>query len=309
MSQQQGRRRSGREDIEIKDLRNFVVVAEELNITRAAARLGTQQSPLSRTLRSLQRQLGVALIDTTGNRLSITPAGSRMLIEARRILQQVADLYPQAQAGDQSQHLRIGFSFSAGGRMPQLLERMRERTPAMTASLLAAPALAPPCDFDVLLAPARPAIPGIGQRVLWQESLWAAVPSGHPISSLSSPLFSELLLLGTVHHPCDLKHALGHLPRNLRLAEVPYLDTAMVDSLITSHHCSVLIPESLCYPMHLAGLLLKPVADLPPVRICTHTVESTHTDYGTWLAQLWTRVSPPATEDEPVATRDDPLPV
>ncbi|RYG99057.1 MAG: LysR family transcriptional regulator [Alphaproteobacteria bacterium] len=287
MSQQQGRRRSGREDIEIKDLRNFVVVAEELNITRAAARLGTQQSPLSRTLRSLQQQLGVALIDTTGNRLSITPAGSRMLVEARRILQQVADLYPQAQAGDQGQHLRIGFSFSAGGRMPQLLERMRHAAPSTTASLVSATALASPFDYDVLLAPARPPIPGIIQNLLWQEPLWAAVPGSHTCSSLSSPLFSELLLLGTVYHASDLKYALGHLPRSLRLAEVPYLDVAMVDSLVSSHHCSVLIPESLCYPMQLAGLLLRPVADVPPMNICAHTVEANQSGCGPWLARLW----------------------
>ncbi|GAA2992237.1 LysR family transcriptional regulator [Streptosporangium longisporum] len=77
-------------DLEVRELRYFQAVAEELNVTRAARRLGIAQPPLSRAIRRLERRLGTDLLDRTGHRLSLTPAGLRLLDEARRVLDAVS---------------------------------------------------------------------------------------------------------------------------------------------------------------------------------------------------------------------------
>ncbi|MEU4805947.1 LysR family transcriptional regulator [Actinosynnema sp. NPDC023587] len=71
---------------EIRELRYFRAVAESLNITRAAERLGIAQPPLSRAVRLLERRLGVDLFDRTGHRLALTRAGEVLFEEAAAVL-------------------------------------------------------------------------------------------------------------------------------------------------------------------------------------------------------------------------------
>ncbi|GAB3961780.1 LysR family transcriptional regulator [Actinoallomurus acanthiterrae] len=71
---------------EIRELRYFCAVAEDLNITRAAERLGIAQPPLSRAIRQLERRLGVALFDRTEKRLTLTQAGATLVREAAVVL-------------------------------------------------------------------------------------------------------------------------------------------------------------------------------------------------------------------------------
>ncbi|MUN40849.1 LysR family transcriptional regulator [Actinomadura litoris] len=75
---------------DLRELRYFSAVAEELNLTRAARRLGIAQPPLSRAMRQLERRLGVALFDRAGNRLALTPAGEVLAKEARSVLDALA---------------------------------------------------------------------------------------------------------------------------------------------------------------------------------------------------------------------------
>ncbi|MEW2386540.1 LysR family transcriptional regulator [Micromonospora sp. NPDC047707] len=71
---------------EIRELRYFCAVADDLNITRAAERLGIAQPPLSRAMRQLERRLGVDLFDRSGHRLALTQAGEVLLTEAAAVL-------------------------------------------------------------------------------------------------------------------------------------------------------------------------------------------------------------------------------
>jgi DNA-binding transcriptional LysR family regulator len=72
--------------MELRHLRYFVIVAEEQNISRAAARLHVSQPPLSRQIRDLEQELGVDLFRRTGRSLALTEAGKLFLIEARAVL-------------------------------------------------------------------------------------------------------------------------------------------------------------------------------------------------------------------------------
>ena len=71
---------------EIRELRYFRAVAEDLNITRAAERLGIAQPPLSRAMRQLEHRLGVDLFDRSGPRLGLTEAGETLLKESGPVL-------------------------------------------------------------------------------------------------------------------------------------------------------------------------------------------------------------------------------
>ena len=65
--------------IELRHLRYFIAVAEELNFRRAAERIPMDQTPLSRTIRDLEDQLGVHLFVRAPRKLHLTPAGLRLL--------------------------------------------------------------------------------------------------------------------------------------------------------------------------------------------------------------------------------------
>ena len=75
--------------IELRQLRYFVAVAEELHFGRAAARVHMSQSPLSRAIRELERDLGVVLFVRTTRRVELTAAGTALLARARRAIAEV----------------------------------------------------------------------------------------------------------------------------------------------------------------------------------------------------------------------------
>jgi DNA-binding transcriptional LysR family regulator len=75
--------------VELRQLRYFVAVAEELHFGRAAERLHMSQSPLSRAVRGLERELGLVLFVRTTRRLELTEAGSVLLERSRRALAEI----------------------------------------------------------------------------------------------------------------------------------------------------------------------------------------------------------------------------
>ncbi|WP_171164439.1 LysR family transcriptional regulator [Streptomyces sp. I05A-00742] len=77
-------------DIEVRELRYFRAVAQELNFSRAAQRLGMSQPPLSRAIAQLERRLGVRLFDRADRRVELTPAGIALVEEADRVLDAVS---------------------------------------------------------------------------------------------------------------------------------------------------------------------------------------------------------------------------
>ncbi|TCC23820.1 LysR family transcriptional regulator [Kribbella speibonae] len=87
---------------EIRELRYFRAVAEDLNITRAAERLGIAQPPLSRAMRQLEHRLGVDLFDRSGSRLGLTEAGETLLKESGPVLDALDSAVRRTQRAGQS---------------------------------------------------------------------------------------------------------------------------------------------------------------------------------------------------------------
>jgi DNA-binding transcriptional LysR family regulator len=101
--------------LELRHLRYFVAVAEELNFSRAAERLHMAQPPLSAAIRQLEQELGTELLLRTTREVRLTEAGSTFLEGARRTLAELDRARSDAQraAAGELGHLRIGFSWSA----------------------------------------------------------------------------------------------------------------------------------------------------------------------------------------------------
>lgn len=101
--------------MELRHLRYFVVLAEELHFSRAAQRLGISQPPLSQQIRALELGLNARLFERTNRRVELTEAGRALLVEARATLDQAeraANIVGQAQRGEIGE-LKIGFAPSA----------------------------------------------------------------------------------------------------------------------------------------------------------------------------------------------------
>ena len=95
--------------IELRQLRYFQTVAEELHFGRAAARLNMTQPPLSQTIQALEAELGEQLFARTNRSVMLTPAGEALLTETRRLLLQASllpDVVRQAASGELCQVVR-----------------------------------------------------------------------------------------------------------------------------------------------------------------------------------------------------------
>lgn len=125
-------------DIELRHLRYFVAVAEELHFGRAATRLHLAQPPLSQQIRKLEEILGYPLFVRTSRAVKLTAAGEIFLERARRTLRNVQDDIEEARAigrGDEGS-LRVGFIGSGMlTPLPAVLGRYRELYPRVQLQL------------------------------------------------------------------------------------------------------------------------------------------------------------------------------
>jgi len=118
--------------MELRHLRYFVAVAEELNFSRAAGRMYLSQPALSQQIRKLERELGVALFDRTKNHVALTDAGLVLLEGARKVLVMVEQTAREARevGGAEARHLRVGFpEYANHTPVADALQTFRRRYP------------------------------------------------------------------------------------------------------------------------------------------------------------------------------------
>ncbi|MEV0052408.1 LysR family transcriptional regulator [Saccharopolyspora shandongensis] len=101
-------------DVELRQLRCLVAIADEGTFTDAAIELGVSQAAVSRTLASLESALGVRLLRRTSREVVPTAVGTQVIARARRLLAEADDLVRDATSGHT--RLRIGYAWSAMGR-------------------------------------------------------------------------------------------------------------------------------------------------------------------------------------------------
>lgn len=177
--------------MELRHLRYFRAVAEELHFGRAAEKLHIAQPPLSQQIRQLERELGVSLLTRSTRRVELTAAGGAYLKRAVAILDAVDDAGQQAKrvAHGLEGHLTIGCVGSATySVLPRLVRAMRDALPGVEMSIRGE--MLAPAQIDALLsgdvdiALLRPPVDHADIRceTLRRDRLIAALPAGHPLA-------------------------------------------------------------------------------------------------------------------------------
>lgn len=185
--------------LELRQLRYFVAVAEERNLTRAAARLHIAQQSLSQQIRTLETQLGVTLFERSTRGVELTDIGAVLLREARPVLAQAdraTDAVRRAARGEQGV-LRVGFlSTVANYFMPPVVRAFRERHPGVTLHTEDVPiaALVAGLRDGTLDAGLTrpPLVDDLATEVALRERVAAVLPEGHPLAGRAELTLADL---------------------------------------------------------------------------------------------------------------------
>ena len=212
--------------MELRHLRYFIAVAEELHFGRAASRLRIAQPPLSRQIRDLEREVGAALFARIPRGVELTAAGRAFLPEARLTLAQAdrAQRTAQRAARGEIGRLRVGFVEAATyrGLLPDVLGFFRMHLPDVGISLLEMDSIEQAeafrdgrIDLGILHSPPADADRWLHVEPVYPDPLTAAIPSAHELAARS-----RLSLANLAAEPFVL------FPR--------YADPALHDAIITS---------------------------------------------------------------------------
>ena len=212
--------------MELRHLRYFVAVAEELNFTRAAARLHIGQPPLSMQIRDLEGEMGVRLFERTQRRVALTPTGQCLLEHAYRILGGVREAVEAAQRAARGElgELRVGFTSSLPftDLLPDALHAYRRRFPAVRLQLseMFTPeqfgALARgELDVGFVRLQGGRAPDGIALREIARNPLRLVVNASHRLAGAAAVSFAELRDEDFIGFPADVGTDLPAVLRGL----------------------------------------------------------------------------------------------
>ena len=200
--------------MEIRWLEAFVAVAEELHFGRAANRLQMAQSPLSQTIRRLERELGVTLFDRSTRSVALTPAGEALLPHAHRVFEELelARQATRAVSGVFYGTVSIGFSGALNHRtLPPLTRAVRQRYPEVALKLVGrvmtrdgvAQIEQGALDLAFVSLPLDPS-PLVRTRLVGREPLGIALPVDHPLATEAEVDLVDLAADGFITTPAAL---------------------------------------------------------------------------------------------------------
>jgi len=205
--------------MELRHLRYFAAVAEELHFTRAAAKLGIAQPPLTQQIKALERELGVDLFVRAGRGVSLTSAGTAFLADAKIILAHVAAASLRARDASRGRVGRLGVGFTESASFHPLvteafrgfraaypdvqLDLSEGHSPTLIAALE---------DGSLDLAFVRPPFTPsrrIAYEVLAEEAMAAALPIDHRLAGRQSLRLQELAEERFVLYPRTVRPGLA----------------------------------------------------------------------------------------------------
>jgi DNA-binding transcriptional LysR family regulator len=266
--------------MELRQLRYFVTLAEELHFGRAAAREHIVQSALSQQLQRLERELGVPLLDRTTHHVELTSAGSAFLIEARQILAHLDRAVLAAQhAASAAPTLRVGVVDASYDSMPQILRQVQQRYPELEVHQVEAGVpeqfrLLADGRLDVGIGRASLAPPEVASELFRLDPLGVLVPDGHRLAASPevpvATLAAEPLLLAEEQRAPEFNQFVIELCRSVGFVPSVYRGTvesirAAVD-LVAQGRCALCVPAS-CVAVVPRGIvwrrLVAPVSRYP----------------------------------------------
>ncbi|MGW8767451.1 LysR family transcriptional regulator [Streptomyces sp. NPDC055815] len=254
--------------MEIRELRYFVAVAEELHFGKAAQRLGISQPPLSRTITQLERRLGTALLERNSRKVTLTEAGTVLLAEGREILSAVtaAEQRTQRAAKAHPSLVLAVKSGTVGELLTKLLDAYAAEPGAATVDLLICEAhqhrqLLQEGHADVaLLHLPFDSAAGLDTETLYTEGQVAILPASHPLAIRSQVRMADVTTLPEL--PMARWPGPGGSYPEGPGAEIRNL--AQVFQLIALGRTTVVIPESASADLR-RDLASVRVLDAPPV--------------------------------------------
>jgi DNA-binding transcriptional LysR family regulator len=271
--------------ITIRQMEQFIAIAEERSFTRAAERLGMGQPPLSQSLARLEKNIGARLVNRTSRNMDLTAAGLAFLEDCRDIVTrtQGATIRARYVAQGITEHLSVGFVVSSFYReVPSKLAAFQKLNPQIRLTL---EEMTTPAQIEALrvgtkdigfLRMAGSRYPGLSSILLLREGLVAAIPTNHPLAHAHVVELSELRNDSFISFPAETAANAQSLPLDAcRLAgfqprivqEAVQMQTIV--SLVSGGMGVALVPESLM-SLQRSGVLYKPISYPGKVQLNLH---------------------------------------
>jgi DNA-binding transcriptional LysR family regulator len=259
--------------VELRQLRYFVTLAEELHFGRAAAREHIVQSALSQQVQRLERELGVRLLERSTHHVSLTAAGAVFLVEARQILAHVDRAAGVARSAvGLSPALRVGIIDASYDSMPQILHEVQARYPGLVIHQVEAGV---PEQYqqlidgrlDVGIGRAALAPPEVASRLFRRDPLGVLVPTGHRFAALDGVpvvvLAEEPLLLAESGQAPEFNQFVVEMCRSAGFTPAVYEGTVesirAAADLVAQGRCLYCVPSS-CITA-LPGTIWRPLIE------------------------------------------------
>lgn len=260
---------------ELRHIRAFFAVAEELQYRSAAERLHMTQSALTRTIQALEEAVGVELFARTTRSVQLTEAGRVFLFECKLAVNHIekAALLAQATAGGNAGYLRIAYmDFAINGALPSLIEQFLRNNPGIKVELFHIPSskqkeaiLESRIDIGFLIGPFES--PNVNYLSLAKEKMVVLLPSQHPLVEKEciamQDLAHEKFILGSKDaweafrtYFFSLCHLAGFSPSIAQEASTSDGIFGLVASNI-----GVSIYSSSAENIHRKGLVIRPLSD------------------------------------------------
>ena len=283
---------AGMDDVEVRELRYFIAVAEELSFTRAAQRLGMAQPPLSAAIGKLERKLGVRLLDRTSRRVLLTPAGAMLLSEGRTAVENLGaavqrvrrhaapddSLTVVVKAGDGTGLVKqIARRCAADPQVPEvriMFSRAGDMTAAVRDGVADAAILREPfdsrgLDTEVLLAEPRVAALPADHRLAGRSEIRRADLAGEPMPRWAGPAGTAALAFwtGTDTQPGPGVPAPADPGNSADQAGPLVSDMNQLLDAVALGQAVAFVPASVASRHAVPDLAFVPVSDLSPSTI------------------------------------------
>lgn len=277
---------------DLRLLRYFVATAEDLHFRRAADRLGIAQPALSRAIRALEAELGVALFNRSNRQVQLTPAGHVFLDRGREILNLMERAVEDAKIAHEGRagSLRIGYTdIAIAGSLPTLLTDFQDRQPQITlkpqhgVTLTQMLRLAQgKLDVGFVTGPVNK--DGYDQLEVQSEAFVCVCSENHPFAQRSAIQLAELATEDFVHGgSTDWQHFYDYLiPLCRRTGFTPRIvqeafNTAGILGLVSCGMGLTVLTENVSGTLA-PGVVVVPIEDVTERLITTATWRRDHVD-------------------------------
>ncbi|TWI65346.1 DNA-binding transcriptional LysR family regulator [Pseudoduganella lurida] len=264
--------------MELRHLRYFVAVAEELSFTRAADRLHIGQPPLSQQIQALEHEVGARLLDRNKRRVLLTEAGKLFLDDARRVLalaDQAKETARRAERGEAGQ-LKVGFTYSTPFTplFATVVRRYRQLYPGVLLTFVEMATLhqlekleARELDLGFVRTVAVPLPDTVKMTSLRTDPLRVVLPADSPLARQDSIAVKDLAGQPFVVFPKDA--GTGIYPQLFRLCRAagftPQIameagEASTIIGLVAAG-CGISVLPSSFEGIHMEGVVYRPLAD------------------------------------------------